>query len=107
MYAVLPMRTRSNESPLVDIEPFAWPFAIERSSLIGVPPETMFPETRAELAPSTAAFASASTLSADLDASPFELSEELWLPQPASSTPRRTRARAEARIRSRVFHIRS
>jgi hypothetical protein len=44
--------------------------------LIGVPPETILPETRAELALSAVAFASASTLSADLDASPFALAEE-------------------------------
>src|SRR3954463_16507543 len=101
MYSVSPTRTRSNESPFVDIEPFApLPRAVDRSSLIGVPFETMLPATCAEAAFVAAAFASASTWAGGFDASPFDADSFLPPPppQPARSTAVRTRARAGTRI---------
>src|SRR4051794_40913176 len=93
------MRTMSNVRPFVDIEPLA-PLlrAVDRSSVIGVPPDLRLPETCAELAPVAATFASASTRAAGLDASPFGFSASPPLPQPARNAAVRTRARAEARI---------
>jgi methylmalonyl-CoA/ethylmalonyl-CoA epimerase len=95
------MRTRSNESPLVDIEPFApLPRTVVRSSVIGDPFERMLPETCAEAAFVAAAFASASTWAAGFDASPFgfAVSPSLLPPHPARSTAARARARTQARI---------
>src|SRR5213596_2602493 len=93
------MRTRSNRSPFVDIDPLA-PLCrtVERSTAIGVPLDTTLPETCAELAFVAAAFASASTRVAGLDASSFSGAARLELPQPARSTAVRTKARASARI---------
>ncbi len=93
------MRTRSNLSPLVDIEPFA-PLlrAVVRSSVIGVPFDLMLPETCAELALVAAAFASASTRTGGFDASSFAFAVVPLLPHPARSAAVRTRARAVARI---------
>src|SRR6188768_2103242 len=101
------MRTRSNVSPLVDIEPLApLPRAVERSSVIGVPSERMLPETCAELAFVAAAFVSASTRAAGFDSSPFDLVDlPLLLPQPARSTAVTTRPRKRARTSARVFQI--
>ena len=94
-----PIRTRSNLSPFVDIEPFA-PLsrAVVRSSVIGVPPDLMLPETCAELALVAAAFASASTRTGGFDASPFAFAVVPLLPHPARSAAVRTRPRAVARI---------
>src|SRR5689334_6043937 len=93
------MRTRSNLSPLVDIEPFApLPRDVVRSRVIGVPLDLMLPETRAELAPVAAAFASARTLVAGFDASSLAFAVALLPPHPARSATVRTRAKAEARI---------
>src|SRR3954462_14935163 len=93
------MRTMSNVRPVVDIEPFGpFPRAVDTSSVIGVPPDLRLPETCAELALVAAAFASASTPAAGLDAPPSRFQGWPLLPQPASSAAVRTRARAEARI---------
>src|SRR6476659_11429806 len=93
------MRTRSNLSPFVDIDPFA-PLlrAVVRSSVVGVPFDSMFPETCAELALVAAAFASASTWPGDFDASSFALAVVPLLPHPARSAAVTTRAGTVARI---------
>src|SRR4051812_216801 len=100
MYSVSPMRTRSNLSPFVDIEPFApFPRAVERSSVIGVPSDVTLPETRAEVALVAAAFASARIWGAGFDASSLGCADSPLLPHPErSAAVRRRRARAEARI---------
>src|SRR2546423_14673603 len=93
------MRTRSNLSPLVDIEPFASLLrAVVRSSVMGGPPELMLPETCTELALVAAAFASASTRTGAFDASSFAFAVVLLLAHPARSAAVRTRARAVPRI---------
>src|SRR5918996_3407661 len=100
------MRTRSNLSPLVDIEPLApLPRAVDRSSVIGVPSDWMLPETWAELALVAAAFASASTRAAGFDSSPLDFADLLLLPQLATRAAARTRVRTRARTSPRVFQI--
>src|SRR5215467_15558240 len=99
MYTVSPIRMRSNWSPLVAIEPFApFPRAMERSRVIGVPPDWTLPETWAELAFLAAAVAAARTRLGGFDAIPFGLAVSLCPPQPARSAAVRTRARVETRI---------
>src|SRR5579864_26139 len=99
MYAVGPMRTRSKLRPCSDSDPFPpLPATIWRLITKGTPLSEPEPDACTEVAPSAAALAAATILSADFDATPFELLFEP--PQPASTA--RVRAARMARTRRKT-----